>query len=1082
MIDKEDIRFEVRGQTFQRGQLIFQCQGVKDVVLHTKTDEEGYKVTQIAGRVRGSTRNYYEVRLSVDEEYSEIAETHCECKAFYSYSAPCKHCVALALQYIQIRDAGHAGLFSKSVLQTENLGGIKLTEPAMGRVLEYYRRKKEIPLLQPKELGQVKLEPVLHVNTEHAGLEFRIGNKKMYVLKSIKDLVRAVQNMENVSYGKELSFIHTMHAFTADSQKILRFILQQSERTDPSSSGSERLMLLTHGGFERFREIIGKTEFAGHVKGEREQNWRFVEEEPSRQAIIIGEEQGIHIEMSSICKYAGVNYVYYFKEGLIYQLDIEKEEELREFESYIDSWRGLSNYVSTEEIPIFVRNLLPVMKKNYRIETKNFNPALYEPLSPVFELYLDAPEKNRVTCDLVAVYGEDRYHVFTAAKNDYKRDYLKEYETGMLVSRYCNDYDEKNCLYTIVDDDEKMYEFITEGIPGFQKDFEVFISDRLKRLRVIREPKAAVGISLSGGLLEFTLDSIDLSMEQMVSLLSKYDVKKRFYRLKSGEFVNLQNKNLERLANLKKELQIPDLVMKQGAVSIPRYRALYLEEELKELKGIPTDRSKDFKALIRNMRATGRENHKLPRGLETVLRGYQKKGFLWLKTLKENEFGGILADDMGLGKTLQVIAFLLSEYQTREAEPTRTLIICPASLVFNWKSECTQFAPELPVTMIVGSAEERKSLIEAAGERDILITSYDLLKRDIDSYRKIMFSNEIIDEAQYIKNHATQASRAVKKIHAGYRIALTGTPVENRLSELWSIFDYLMPGYLYSYQRFRREIEIPVVQNKGEDALLHLHKMIRPFVLRRLKKDVLKDLPEKLEKNLYAGMEGEQRKIYQAHVRRLQMTLSMQSGEEFEKSKMLILAELTKLRQICCDPALLLEGYDQGSAKLDLCLELVENAVEGGHKILLFSQFTTMLDRICQGLTEKKISHYLLTGSTSKEERMRMVQAFHEDDTSVFCISLKAGGTGLNLTAADIVIHYDPWWNTAVQNQATDRAHRIGQKNKVMVYRLIAKDTIEEKIVQLQEKKQQLADQVLGGEGMQGTAFTKEELLDILEF
>lgn len=1081
MIDKEDIRFEVRGQTFQRGQLIFQCQGVKDVVLHTKTDEEGYRITQIAGRVRGSTRNYYEVHLSVDEEYSEIAETHCECKAFYSYPGPCKHCVALALQYIQIRDAGHAGLFSKSVLQTGNLEGIKLTEPAMGRVLEYYRRKKEIPFLQPQELGKVKIEPVLHVNTESVSLEFRIGNKKMYVLKNIKDLVRAVQNMENVSYGKELAFIHTMHAFTADSQKILKFILQQSERTGPWSSGSERSMQLTHGGFERFHEIIGKMEFAGHVKGEKEQNWRFVEEEPSRQVIIIGEEQGIHIEMPSVCKYAGVNYVYYFKGGLIYRLDIEKEEELREFENYMDSWRGLSNYVGTEEVPIFVRNLLPLMKKNYRIETKNFNPALYEPLSPVFELYLDAPEKNRITCDLVAVYGEERYHVFTAAENNYKRDYLKEYETGMLVSRYCNAYDEKNSLHTIVDDDEKMYEFITEGIPGFQKDLEVFISDRLKRLRVISEPKAAVGISLSGGLLEFTLDSIDLSVEQMVTLLSKYDVKKRFYRLKSGEFVNLQNKNLERLANLKKELQIPDHLMKQGAVSIPRYRALYLEEELKNLEGFSAYRNKDFRTLIRNMRSTGMENHKLPRGLETVLRGYQKKGFLWLKTLKENEFGGILADDMGLGKTLQVIAFLLSEYQNQEADLTRTLIICPASLVFNWKSECTQFAPELPVTMVVGSAEERKSLIESAGERDILITSYDLLKRDIDSYRKLMFSNEIIDEAQYIKNHATQASRAVKKINAGFRIALTGTPVENRLSELWSIFDYLMPGYLYSYQRFRREIETPVVQNKGEDALLRLHKMIRPFVLRRLKKDVLKDLPEKLEKNLYAGMEGEQRKIYQAHVRRLQMTLSMQSGEEFEKSRMLILAELTKLRQICCDPALLLEGYDQGSAKLDLCLELVENAVEGGHKILLFSQFTTMLDRICQGLIEKKISHYLLTGSTSKEERMRMVQAFHEDETSVFCISLKAGGTGLNLTAADIVIHYDPWWNTAVQNQATDRAHRIGQKNKVMVYRLIAKDTIEEKIVHLQEKKQQLADQVLGGEGLQGTSFTKEELLNILE-
>ena len=517
-------------------------------------------------------------------------------------------------------------------------------------------------------------------------------------------------------------------------------------------------------------------------------------------------------------------------------------------------------------------------------------------------------------------------------------------------------------------------------------------------------------------------------------------------------------------------------------MTVPKYRALYLDAQLREIEGFPILKNKDFRALIRNMKTVEDNDFELPQRLEPVLREYQKKGFLWLKTLRQNGFGGILADDMGLGKTLQVITFLLSEYENRADKLTRSLIVCPASLVYNWMSECSQYAPQLPVKVIAGSVQERKELICSAGEQEVLITSYDLLKRDMKCYQGMHFANEIIDEAQFIKNHATQAAKAVKMIDAGFKAALTGTPVENRLGELWSIFEYLMPGYLYPYQRFREEIEIPVVQNGDEDALNRLQKMIRPFVLRRLKKDVLKDLPDKLEKNMYAIMEGEQKELYQAHVQRLKLMLAKQSGEEFDRSRIQILAELTKLRQLCCDPALLLEEYKDGSAKLELCIDMVENAVEGGHKILLFSQFTTMLDHICQRLHERKISYYLLTGATSKEERMRLVQAFNQDETSVFCISLKAGGTGLNLTAADIVIHFDPWWNTAVQNQATDRAHRIGQKNTVMVYRLIAKNTIEESIVKLQDKKQMLAEQVLGGEEMQRTSFTKEELLELLEY
>lgn len=313
-------------------------------------------------------------------------------------------------------------------------------------------------------------------------------------------------------------------------------------------------------------------------------------------------------------------------------------------------------------------------------------------------------------------------------------------------------------------------------------------------------------------------------------------------------------------------------------------------------------------------------------------------------------------------------------------------------------------------------------------------------------------------------------------------MALTGTPVENRLSELWSIFDYLMPGFLYSYEQFRKELEIPIVQDEDERAKERLRRMIRPFVLRRLKKDVLKELPDKLEKNMYARLEGEQQSLYDAHVKRLQMMLSKQTDEEFKSSKLQLLAEITRLRQICRHPGLLYEDYKGDSAKLSMCVELIKNAVNGGHKILLFSQFTTMLELIQKELKKEDISYYLLTGATSKERRREMVNAFNEDDTSVFCISLKAGGTGLNLTSADIVIHFDPWWNLAVQNQATDRAHRIGQKNVVSVYQLFAKGTIEEKIRRLQEQKRELADQILTGNGLDSGKINREEMLESLEF
>ena len=362
---------------------------------------------------------------------------------------------------------------------------------------------------------------------------------------------------------------------------------------------------------------------------------------------------------------------------------------------------------------------------------------------------------------------------------------------------------------------------------------------------------------------------------------------------------------------------------------------------------------------------------------------------------------------------------------------------------------------------------------------DLYITSYDLLKRDITLYDDLTFSTVILDEAQYIKNAHTAGAKAVRVLKSEQRFALTGTPIENRLAELWSIFDFLMPGFLYTATEFSERFETPIMKKKDEIATKKLAGMTEPFILRRKKTDVLKDLPEKLEETRKSEMAEDQRKLYDAQVVHMREMLasSTNSGED----KIRILAEITRLRQLCCDPSLLFENYRGSSAKREACLELVRNAIDGGHRMLLFSQFTSMLALLAEDLKKEKIPFYTITGATPKKERLELVNAFNEGDVPVFLISLKAGGTGLNLTGADVVIHYDPWWNVAVMNQATDRAHRIGQTRQVTVMKLIASGTIEEKIEELQEAKRDLAEAIISSDTNSLMSLTREELLALLE-
>ncbi len=464
---------------------------------------------------------------------------------------------------------------------------------------------------------------------------------------------------------------------------------------------------------------------------------------------------------------------------------------------------------------------------------------------------------------------------------------------------------------------------------------------------------------------------------------------------------------------------------------------------------------------------------------------------------------------MGLGKSLQLITLLLLKQKQADAP---SLIVCPSSLIYNWKAEFERFAPKMNVATVAGNAEERKNTVEAAYQSwqtknknrvDVLITSYDLARIDIENYENEQFFFMTLDEAQYIKNTNTLTTKAVKKISAKHKFALTGTPIENKLTELWSIFDFLMPGILGSKTHFRTNFEKPIAGG-DEEAQKRLQTLVGPFMLRRCKRDVLKDLPEKLESVVYSEMNDEQKSIYQAFEKRLALQLQnkKRSGQgaagdgasrqgaagqgaagvnESEGfSQLQVLAELTKLRQLCCDPRLILDNVKEHGAKLDTIQELIDTSIDAGEKVLVFSQFTSYLSLIADNLKANKIKYYTIVGSTPKKKRLDLVNAFNENDVPVFLISLKAGGTGLNLTGASVVIHADPWWNDAAQQQASDRAHRIGQTRVVNVLKVIAKDTIEERIVKLQESKRELSEEFVKTGTISLSSLSEQDLFDLL--
>ena len=1061
----------------------------------------------ITATVLDADGSEHETQVSIDEDESQIVGSLCSCSDFYQSEGLCCHCVAILLKYISRR---HIQISFPA--KKQNRIGQTLIESYIHQSsgTHYPAEASETKVL-------IELEPILHKQYHKLSVDFKIGTGKKYVIKDLLEFARLIRQGELFQYGKNLKFFHEPEAFTTESRSMLAFIMQRIEEYEYhfhcvqdstyrfQTMKALRYLPLSPTAVDMFLNMmIGHTlqfDLDNHIRP-----IYVTDGDPELTLELKAEDSDTyHLTIEDCLILSGARTFWILKDKILYRCSEAFKKDMQPYLTELNRQKIREITLSEKQLRPFYGSVLKHLEAHTDFHTEGVDLTDYEPPEAHFSIYLDNPAENIISCTAYARYGEETFSLATPIScEDGFRDASMENRILTAIQTYFQpaavsgneDSPVADADFIISHDDQAAFLFLEQGLPHFYELAEVFISSNMKRIRILSAPRTAVGVSVSNGLLEIDIHSDSLPYEELAGILNSYRRRQKYYKLKSGEFLKLENNSLSVLSELADGLRLSEQAIRGGRISVPLYRASYIDAVLTSHNSdIQSHRDRYFKSLIRDMKSVADSDYEVPDAMKPILRDYQKTGYRWLCTIAQLGFGGILADDMGLGKTLQIITLLeharleaisktvdLTDTASHTAcPPPVSLIVCPSSLVYNWDSEIEHFAPNLKTLLITGTAQERQELLTHYADYDVLITSYDMLKRDIASYDNLHFHFQIIDEAQYIKNHRTQAARSVCSIHSVTRFALTGTPIENRLSELWSIFEYLMPGFLYPYAYFRSELEQPIVENKDQIAATRLQQLVRPFIMRRLKTDVLKELPDKLEHAVYAQMTDEQNKLYTANTLKLQKDLEQQSDSMFKTSKIQILAELTKLRQLCCDPSLIYQNYHGGSAKLDTCIQLIENAMAGGHKILLFSQFTSMLDVIERRLKAERILYYRLDGSTKSEQRTRLVNAFNENKIPVFLISLKAGGTGLNLTGADIVIHYDPWWNAAAQNQATDRAHRIGQTHTVTVYKLIARHTIEEKILELQENKKALSDQILSEEGVTASQLTKEELLKLLQ-
>ena len=949
----------------------------------------------------------------------------------------------------------------------------------------------------------VKIEPKFIYNSFEKKLkvEFKIGDTQMYKLKNLPEFYERMLKNENYKYGTKLEFTHTEEAFDEQSIPLLKYVLKYAEiiKYANETSGSysyfkntieDGFITISNSGLDEIFDIL-KEKNVNFYKEYVDTKIYFKNTEPEIKFNVVKQDENEYALEPNIDVYEyeiieGKDYLYFLYHNVLYKCGKNFENTvLKMLETFKVNYTN-KIMLRKQDLPKLFSIIFPKLRTYITFnELTESETARYVPKELFVKLYLDFNKQNYVVCDVRFVYDNVEFNPLLQEDIDIPRDIAKENEVLEIFMKTGFMLDKLNSRL-ILADEEKIYQFLSEEIEVYMQKFEVLATDNFKHKEIHIPKLGSLGIRMENNLLHVDFSNLDFSIQELSDIMKKYHLKKKYHRLKDGSFLSLeQNDTMQFIDALTDKIDIDYGKIEKGELTLPIYRSMYLDKLLQNMQNTNIIKNGEYKDFVKNINDKEiDENIQIPKGLKADLRNYQKVGVTWLKLLDRYGLSGILADDMGLGKTVQMLAVILS-YIEEEKDPKPSMVVCPSSLALNWDSEIKKFAPSLKTLVIHGGIEERGKQLRSIQNYNIIITSYDLLKRDIDIYKELgcNFKYVIADEAQYIKNNNTQNAKAIKEISSETRYALTGTPIENSLSELWSIFDFIMPGYLFKYKKFKELYEIPIIKENDENSMNKLKMLIEPFVLRRIKKDVLTELPDKTVTVLNNEMQEEQLKIYAAYVARAKKeAINEINANGFEKSQIKILALLMRLRQICCHPELFLSNYNGESSKLNQCIEIIKGAISAGHKILLFSGYTSMLQIIERELKKEKIQYLKLTGQTKVGDRIKLVDEFNEnEDIKVFLISLKAGGTGLNLIGADMVIHYDQWWNVSSENQATDRTYRIGQKRNVQVYKLITKNSIEEKIYELQQKKSKLADTMLSTNETFINRLSKEDIMALFE-
>jgi len=1060
--------------TFRKGLAYARNGNIKSL---TRNDHAIWKA-----QVRGS--ELYHVYIQFQEK--EIS-AECECPAYYSYDGYCKHIVAVLCKILDQIEQGEEIEIKRSsspLHDTYSAPRLSMHTSKIYQLFDKFKERKPGSLdTIPNE--KLSIEYILHINTKDPqsliNVEMRVGNKRLYVVRKIREFLESV--VKNESYFFTSNFIfdpYEQHIAEHDMEVIQLLsnislnekFYKEVNRYYMSNRLDERSLSIPPLFADSLMKLLSQCQcIINGIENEKTLDWK---EELPPISFELNEwgKEGFLLKMNGLKN--GVfleEYQYVLLDHVLYKLPENAFELLFEMKNTLpqQEWS-----FEKQEIERVISSVIPDLKKLGKvsvvesISNQIFDPSLTAKLKVDFVDYRLIVKLSFHYDDIII---DPLLNSFISRGND-STILLREVDKEQKIMDMIEQTPLKwNGQEMYIEDEEDIYTFLFDSIPQLEKEMRIYVTTAAKSIMFeeIDPPKTNLEINNMTNLLEISFDMDGLNNEEILQILRAVVEKKKYYRLSDGRYISLEDEKYGALYDLFEELEIKKSQITGTVIKAPTVKGLQIEEIIKQGS---MKIGKSLRNLLSNLKHPEDLDFEIPDQLEPILRDYQKTGYQWLKTLSYYHFGGILADDMGLGKTLQAITFILSERTKLEQNPGEqpVMIISPASLIYNWKKEFEKFAPELKVAVISGDASERVTLLSEMNQYDVLITSYPMLRRDIDLYENKLFQILILDEAQAIKNDKTQQAHAVRRIQASKKFALSGTPIENSLDELWSIFQVVLPGLFSSKQQFR------------EMSPDKISRIVSPFILRRMKRDVLTELPEKIETVQISDLSKEQKKLYVGYLERIKQEAqeSLLTGN-FNKNRMKILAGLTRLRQICCHPSLFLENYDDGSGKMEQLFDILETSLANDRRILIFSQFTSMLNIIRKELDEKGISYFYLDGQTDKLARVEMTERFNDGENNVFLISLKAGGTGLNLTGADTVILYDLWWNPAVDEQAVDRAHRMGQKNKVQVIRLITQGTIEEKIYQLQQKKKELIDKIIQPGETMISSLTEEELKELLD-